>query len=112
MTVPNQEKAAEIVALRNRMYAVRDKLDLTRSAIKRTERRRDILAAQFRNTALADRHIAVLKAREVEIHNALDKAVALLCKAEQTSAPASTGKHGRDIYRLNKWEQERSRLEL
>lgn len=103
MIAPNKEEAAKIVALRNRMYAARDKLDLARAAIKRAEGRRDILAAHERNTTVAERRIAVLKMTETETMEAFEKAVSLLCKAEGPYRAASEGKYGPDIYKFKKW---------
>jgi hypothetical protein len=101
MTALDQKKKAEILTLRNRMYAARDKLDLARRMLKRAKDKRDILAAHDRSTVLAEKRIMILKERELEAHSELDKVVAILCKAEETYKPKFSGKRGRDIYRIN-----------
>jgi hypothetical protein len=103
MTALDQEKEAEIVTLRNRIYAARDKLDLARRVLKRAEDKRNILAAHDRSTVLAEKRIIILKKIELEAHSELDKIVALLCKAEEIFKPKFSGKHGRDICRTNNW---------
>ncbi len=91
MTTTNQEQTAEIAALRNRMYAARDKLYLAQKALKEAEHRRDALAMHFRNTTVAEKRITVLKARATDAHYEMHNAVALLCKAEEPHRPRQKG---------------------